>query len=493
VTWDPDSWVVEENIGRGPTDRLPYTPATMRGAILPSPAGNSHGDRFIFRVSADFGIAALTLALLFAASAVSPAPSTLVAFPQLSSVLVFCALLTLLGYSEGLYRSDIDHETECIVLGKVVAWTTLLAAASRYASGTLTTAVLATGAPLTYFSLLAWRTWRQHQSAATKSSPASRNVLIVGSGSFARNLAAQFGRNRTDRLAVRGFLNDSEPVGGDVLGRPEDLARIARAEFVDEVILTTQSPRSVAQWVIREARRNRLDVKVVADLFELEPQCMVDLEHFGNVPILTIHQEPVPSLGLLAKRAMDIVFSATLLVLTSPLLAAIALLIRLDSQGPVFYRAPRIGRKGHRFLCCKFRTMTADAERRKEQLREHNEREGPFFKIAADPRITRIGHFLRRYSLDELPQLVNVLVGEMSMVGPRPHPLDDCAQYRLQDLRRLDVTPGITGLWQVTARQDPSFERNMALDLEYIERWNLWTDLKILFRTALVVLQGSGA
>jgi exopolysaccharide biosynthesis polyprenyl glycosylphosphotransferase len=315
----------------------------------------------------------------------------------------------------------------------------------------------------------------------------------VGSRSAARNLVAEFDRNRPDQRVVRGFLNDSEPLGGDVLGRIQDLARIARAEFVDEVILTTENPRNVAQWVIREARRNRLDVKLVADLLEVDPKNIVGFEHVGHVPVLTVHRELVPSLGLLAKRTIDIVVSFTLLVLTSPLLAMIGLLIKLDSAGPVFYRAPRIGRKGHRFLCYKFRTMVADAERRKEQLRGCNEREGPFFKIASDPRITRIGNFLRRYSLDELPQLVNVLVGEMSLVGPRPHPLDDCARYRLQDLRRLDVTPGITGLWQVTARQDPSFERKMALDLEYIERWSLWSDLKILFRTAVVVVQGSGA
>jgi lipopolysaccharide/colanic/teichoic acid biosynthesis glycosyltransferase len=208
--------------------------------------------------------------------------------------------------------------------------------------------------------------------------------------------------------------------------------------------------------------------------------------------VLTLHEEPIPVVGLLAKRALDILLSATALAIVAPLLWAIALVIKLDSPGPVFYRALRVGRKGRHFLCCKFRTMSTDAESRKEQLRGQNEREGAFFKITDDPRITRFGRFLRRYSLDELPQLFNVLQGEMSMVGPRPHPVDDCERYRLQDLRRLDVTPGITGLWQVTARRDPSFDRNMALDLEYIERWNLWMDLKILCRTAWVVVQGSG-
>ena len=137
--------------------------------------------------------------------------------------------------------------------------------------------------------------------------------------------------------------------------------------------------------------------------------------------------------------------------------------------------------------------MVANADALKDELRHLNERQGPFFKIGNDPRLTRVGRFLRKYSLDELPQLWNVLKGEMSLVGPRPHPVDDYEQYTLEHLRRLDVTPGITGLWQVSARHDPSFEKNMALDLEYIESWGPWLDLKILLRTVPAVFKGSGS
>jgi lipopolysaccharide/colanic/teichoic acid biosynthesis glycosyltransferase len=137
--------------------------------------------------------------------------------------------------------------------------------------------------------------------------------------------------------------------------------------------------------------------------------------------------------------------------------------------------------------------MVANANEVKDALRARNQREGPTFKIVEDPRITRVGRWLRRYSLDELPQLWNVWKGDMSMVGPRPHPLDDYARYRLEHLRRLDVTPGITGLWQVSARQSSSFQTNMALDLEYIERWSLWMDVRILLKTVAVVFQGTGA
>jgi len=195
---------------------------------------------------------------------------------------------------------------------------------------------------------------------------------------------------------------------------------------------------------------------------------------------------------ILLKRLMDISLSAAGLVVLAPLLAAIALAIKLDSPGRAFYRAQRVGKRGKTFRCYKFRTMVAEADAVKDYLRGRNEREGPLFKIAADPRLTSVGRVLRRYSLDELPQLWNVLRGEMSLVGPRPHPLDDCGQYATPHFRRLDVTPGMTGLWQIMARSDPSFERSMELDLHYIERWRLSLDFWILYRTIFTVMEGKG-
>lgn len=196
--------------------------------------------------------------------------------------------------------------------------------------------------------------------------------------------------------------------------------------------------------------------------------------------------------ALSIKRALDILLSVAGLSVLAPVMMLLALLIKLDSPGPVFYLAPRAGRKGRKFRCCKLRTMIAGADRVKNQLREHNERCGATFKLSSDPRITRVGKLLRRYSLDELPQLWNVFKGEMSLVGPRPHPLDDVERYEESDLRRLAVKPGLTGLWQVTARRDPSFLRNVQLDLEYIEHWTLGMDFRILCRTVPAVLQGTG-
>jgi lipopolysaccharide/colanic/teichoic acid biosynthesis glycosyltransferase len=180
------------------------------------------------------------------------------------------------------------------------------------------------------------------------------------------------------------------------------------------------------------------------------------------------------------------------LVLLLPVTALLAIFIKLDSTGPVHYVALRAGHKGKPFRCYKFRTMVCDADTLKESLRKLNKRRGPFFKIANDPRITRVGRFLRRFSLDELPQLWNVLRGDMSLVGPRPHPLDDFSAYGIEHLPRLDVVPGMTGLWQVTARRNPSFQAGMDLDLEYIHGWNLGMDLKILLKTVGVVLRGGG-
>ena len=201
---------------------------------------------------------------------------------------------------------------------------------------------------------------------------------------------------------------------------------------------------------------------------------------------------PILSMGLFVKRIMDLLLSAVALLLLWPLLLVIALAVKLESPGPVIYASLRAGKKGQKFVCYKFRTMFDGADGLRDSLRQFNERQDPFFKIADDPRVTPLGHFLRKYSLDELPQFWNVLKGDMSLVGPRPHPVDDYARYRSDDHRRLDVKPGITGLWQVNARANPSFETCMKLDLEYMKRWSLLLDFKLLVRTIPAVLSGEG-
>ncbi len=340
--------------------------------------------------------------------------------------------------------------------------------------------------------MIGWRRWR---SQAALRRPAARcnqrNILIVGAGEIGRRVAAQISEQRVAGIAVIGFLDDISPVGAEIRGRVRDLHRVSIAEFVDEVVIALPNSPGVARRAIEDARILGLDIKLVPDLFGFASRS----QSTGRcaVPIFTLDEKPIPELGHFFKRIIDILLSTSGILATLPLLAVVSAAVKLDSAGPILYRAPRVGKKGNHFDCFKFRTMIADADRSKPQLRLLNQRCGAFFKLADDPRVTRIGRFLRRYSLDELPQLWNVLRGEMSLVGPRPHPLDDFEHYQPEDLKRLRVTPGITGLWQVTARRDPSFQRNIALDLEYIRKWNLWMDLKILCKTVSTVLQGSGA
>lgn len=318
----------------------------------------------------------------------------------------------------------------------------------------------------------------------------ARNVLIVGASGLGRQIASYLETHPEMERAFCGFLEDRKSLGSGVIGRTSDLARLARTGFVDEVILAAPHDRDLTLRILRTARQLRLDVMMAPDLFGCEPTR--GAERIGGIPLISLHEEQLPVAGLLLKRGLDVAGAGAALILMAPALALVALLVRLDSPGPVLYAAPRAGRKGRPFCCYKFRTMVKDADALKEGLRKRNQREGPFFKIIADPRITRVGRVLRRYSLDELPQLWNVLKGEMSLVGPRPHPLDDFSAYAIEHLPRLDVIPGMTGLWQVTARRDPSFQAGMNLDIEYIHRWSLGMDLRILLKTAGAVLRGGG-
>ena len=326
---------------------------------------------------------------------------------------------------------------------------------------------------------------RHHTRKPRGKTTAARNVMIIGDPSFGQEVFESVRRDESVR-DVREFLLDRcllDPHGAALMGR------IARQACIDEVIIAT-TDAAIVRAAVREAKRNRLDVHVVPDLSGVHSFAC---EYVGGLPLLKVAEQPSPEWGLIGKRTLDVLLSTIGLVVLLPLFALIAILIRLESPGPALYRSARVGQKGRRFNCCKFRTMVPEADAIKSQLRRLNQRSGAFFKLADDPRMTRAGRFLRRYSLDELPQLWNVLWGDMSLVGPRPHPPDDVARYGTEDLRRLDFVPGITGLWQVTARQDPSFQRCVDLDVEYIERWSLSLDFKILWRTIGVVLQGTGA
>ncbi|HKC70300.1 MAG TPA: exopolysaccharide biosynthesis polyprenyl glycosylphosphotransferase, partial [Terriglobales bacterium] len=410
--------------------------------------------------------------------------------PLLGLAVLQAALITLVGHTEALYSGACDVKVRAKVLQKSVALSTVLVSLG---AGLLTlrwaTSGLCCTAGLLHLGAL-W-VWRRNGAPREPDGNPCRNVLIVGAGRVGRAIAAYLQANPNQGRKVYGFLDDEKAFAKGVIGGAADLARLARTGFVDEVILAAPKNSELALQVLSEARRLRLDVEIVPELFGCRPVGR-DMERIGGLPVICLHAEELPQIGLLLKRVMDILGAGIALLLLSLVLAAIAVLIKLDSRGPILYCAARAGRKGRVFRCYKFRTMVSNADELKLQLRKKNQRSGPFFKIASDPRVTRIGGYLRRYSLDELPQLWNVMRGEMSLVGPRPHPLDDVAGYEIEHLARLDVTPGMTGLWQVTARRDPSFRRGMELDREYIRSWSLGLDVRILMKTFRAVTQGSG-
>jgi len=416
----------------------------------------------------------------------SPSP-----FFLLGVALLQASLITLIGYSEGLYEHEGDwHRQTGTLVKAALLGSAVLCFALHLQHSSWTVTSLIGGAGLLHFgSLWSWRRWHDGNSPADTT--ITKNVLIVGAGPVGQRLASFIERHPSCGRQVCGFLDDEWPVGGNVVGCLSDLATMARKGFVDEVILAAPHDAEVALRVLREAKRLHLDLQIVPEMFGCDPAGQ-PAETLAGLPVICVHEERSPAVGLLAKRAIDVVGAGVGLILLSPLLGAIAALIRLDSPGPVLYVAKRAGRKGRLFRCYKFRTMVSDADQKKGVLREKNQRSGPIFKIADDPRITRVGRLLRRYSLDELPQLWNIFKGEMSLVGPRPHPAEEFAAYELGHLSRLDVTPGLTGLWQVSARRDPSFERAMELDREYIRSWNLKLDLQILMRTVVAVARGSG-
>lgn len=325
----------------------------------------------------------------------------------------------------------------------------------------------------------------------------TRNILIVGTGRVSHALRHHIDSIRHLGYTFKGYVHipgtDMDtPIQGEVLGTVDSIFDLARKYFIDEIFFATPCERGLVKKVVEQARIAGVDIRVVPDLYD-GLAWNNPIEYVGQFPTFPLHRGNVPEISLFLKRLLDITLSFAAILILSPVLLAIAIAVKLDSQGPIFYRSERIGKKGRVFRCLKFRTMVLDAERRRKEILHMNERDGVLFKITNDPRITRVGRFLRKYSLDELPQFLNVLHGDMSIVGPRPPIASEVKQYHLSHLRRLDVMPGITGLWQVQARQDPSFDSYISLDTAYVESWNIWLDIKIILRTIGVVFSGTGS
>jgi exopolysaccharide biosynthesis polyprenyl glycosylphosphotransferase len=435
-------------------------------------------------------------------SVIHRAPASITLAGHLSITVLYAVLIALFCHAQGLYSvyQPISRFQEFITILKSILMATFLLGGSLFVSGVKSTSrlVIAITAIFALVSMLGWRSFRRWSlGKAIADGLSCHNVLIVGTDSMALTLAHHLTLHRQLGFVVLGHLgaaiSGTYPSGKapKILGAPGDLKTLCRTHFADEIIICAQNRNTVIQ-AIADARDCGLGVRVIPDLYD-GAALGAHLHYLGDFPSMAVVHRSVPAIAMKLKRLLDVVVSGFALALLSPLLLLLALVVKLDSKGPVCYVSRRVGKKGRPFSCLKFRTMVADADRLKAKLHHLNERDGVLFKIANDPRITRSGRLMRKYSLDEIPQLWNVFKGDMSLVGPRPPLVNEVKEYQLEYLRRLEAAPGITGLWQVEARNHPSFDRYISLDLHYIENWSFALDLHILLRTIAVVLAGTGS
>ena len=322
------------------------------------------------------------------------------------------------------------------------------------------------------------------------------NTLVIGAGKVGDALYTEIKRRPEMGIRVVGFLDDLKEKTDQnnplpILGAIKDFSRVARREFINKVFITIHHDHDVFIRLLEQAKALGIAVRVVPQGFDLTTG-QFSKYNIGFIPILE-YSDAQQFQRQAGKRIFDILCSLGLLVLLAPVFLVIALLIKMDNPGPVFFRSRRFGRGGRIFTMLKFRSMVTHAEQIQKDLCQQNEADGPIFKIKNDPRITPLGRWLRKYSLDELPQFLNVLWGDMSLVGPRPLPTEQIEKEDLKQLKRLEVRPGITGLWQIRGRSDISFARLVKWDIWYINNWSFWLDWNILLQTVPVVLKGRGA
>ncbi len=321
-----------------------------------------------------------------------------------------------------------------------------------------------------------------------------RFVLVVGGGPRGQAFAATMESHRELGLKVVGFLDDDQEVAEGArwpwLGRLGDTEKVLQDQVVDEVaIVLPFSQWQYTDGIAHIAEEAGKIVRVPMDVLE-HPFAAGKVEDLDGTPVYSLVSGPDRALALVTKRIFDIAISAIGLIVLAPFLAVVAWLVKRQDGGPIFFRQSRVGLHGRSFSILKFRSMEVGAEGRIAELAGSNEVAGHAFKVTNDPRITPLGTKLRRWSIDELPQLWNVLRGDMSLVGPRPPLESEVSGYDLWHRRRLSMKPGITGLWQVRSRHEPEFDRWVADDLEYIDRWSLLLDLQILVRTIPAALEG---
>jgi exopolysaccharide biosynthesis polyprenyl glycosylphosphotransferase len=320
-----------------------------------------------------------------------------------------------------------------------------------------------------------------------------RSVVVIGAGRRGQEIFKLIKENPEIGYKFAGFVDDLETP--QTIGNLSEISKVLAENVIDEIIicLPIKTFYNQMETIARAAEEQGIIVRIYSDLFNLKLARAVAGE-IGNAPILSLYTTSFSNWQMFLKNTIDFIGGLILLILTAPLMIVIALLIKFTSAGPIFFIQERVGYNKRLFRMFKFRTMVVDAVEQQKKLEALNEADGPVFKIKNDPRITPVGKWLRKTSLDELPQLFNVLLGDLSLVGPRPLPERDFQKFnQMWFNRRFSVKPGITCIWQISGRSETSFDKWIMQDLEYIDKWSLSLDLKILFKTIPTVLRGTGA
>jgi exopolysaccharide biosynthesis polyprenyl glycosylphosphotransferase len=418
--------------------------------------------------------------------------------------LTLTGILLLIYWAEGLYSSrrkrSYLYDVYIIVRGAITGVAALYVLSLVYRV-VLLSRLIPAYAGITVILLLAISRAADKfiQGQMRKRGHGVQRVLIVGAGETGRMIMRNTAAQPELGYHVVGFVDDKPERGNRNLGRfkglgsTDQIEEIIREQAVDVVIIALPwlYHRKIL-GIIGQCERLKVPVRIVPDLFQLS-LTQVDIDDLNGVPLIGTKSVSIKGWNLAVKRAIDVILSGLSLALLSPLMLIIAVLVKLESPGPAVFRQTRIGRGGRKFTVYKFRTMREGAEQEQDALRDLNEAQGALFKIREDPRCTALGKFLRRRSLDELPQLYNVLRGEMSIVGPRPQLAGEVEQYQPWHKKRLETWPGLTGLWQVSGRSDLSFDDMVLLDIYYVENWSLLLDLRIALKTIPTLILGTGA
>ncbi len=409
-------------------------------------------------------------------------------------LLAACGLKGL--YRESLGRTWLD-EVSVIVSSTIISTALMIVVIFYYRPFSYSRAVFIFALVAAVFLLATGRLLdRQAQAALRKRGRGLKNVVIVGAGSLGRRIMQSMVAQPDLGYRVVGFVDDvrREDIGRfRALGPLASTSEVVGRHDVDEVIiaLPAVSHQEVVR-IIRHCASHNVQFRLVPDFYELSLD-RVGVDYLHGIPLIGLREPSLSGWKRLTKRAVDVAVALVALALLSPVMLVVALAIKVDSPGPVVFRQQRVGRGGRQFSFYKFRSMRADAEDAFWRLVEMNEVKGPIFKIRQDPRTTRVGRVIRRTSIDELPQLFNVLKGDMSLVGPRPPIPHEVERYEDWHRKRLQVSPGITGLWQVSGRSQLTFDEMVLLDLWYIDNWSLMLDLQIIARTIPAVLLERGA